>query len=168
VAVSLLAAALLIPGIRVEGTNAWIAYGQLQIANADGETVLTFSVKEPMPLIGTTWRLTSYNNGKGGLVSVWGGTEITAVFGEDGGLTGSAGCNNYTTSYEVAGDQITIGPVATTRMMCAEPEGIMEQESAYLAALESATAYQIQGDRLEMRGAGGVRVLTFNAVSDAG
>jgi len=145
-----------------------ITNGQLQIANADGETVLTFSVKEPTPLAGTTWQLTFYNNGKGGLVSVLGGTEITAVFGEDGDLTGSAGCNNYTTSYEVAGDQITIGPVATTRMMCAEPEGIMEQERAYLVALESAAIYQIQGDRLEMRDAGGVRVLTFNAVSDAG
>jgi len=34
VAVSLLAAALLIPGIRVEGTNAWIAFGVMAVVLA--------------------------------------------------------------------------------------------------------------------------------------
>jgi heat shock protein HslJ len=137
--------------------------GALQIANADGETVLIFSVLEPAPLTGTTWQLTGYNNGQGGFVSVLSGTEITALFGDDGSLTGSAGCNDYTTSYVIDGDAVTLGPVATTRKMCAEPEGIMDQESAYLAALESATAYQIKGNALKLTDADGVQVATFTA-----
>ena len=140
-----------------------IAGGKLQIANADGETVLTFSVLEPTPLTGTTWRLTGYNNGKGGFVSVLVDTEITAVFGNDGSLSGSAGCNRYTASYELEGESISIGPAGYTRKMCAEPEGIMEQESAYLTALESVTAYQIKGNALQVFGADGMRLASYTA-----
>ena len=122
---------------------------------------MTFSVLEPAPLTGTTWRLNGYNDGKGGFVSALSGTEITAVFGDDGKVTGSAGCNDYTASYAVEDNAITFGPAATTRKMCSEPEGIMEQESAYLAALESATAFQIEGDELTLSNADGIRVATF-------
>lgn len=137
--------------------------GRLQIANADGETVLTYSILEPTSLTGTLWQLTGYNNGKGGFASVLAGTDITAVFSDDGNLAGSAGCNNYSTSYEVDGNTISIGLVASTMMMCAEPEGIMEQESAYLAALESAATFEISGDQLEMRDAEGTRVASYVA-----
>ena len=137
--------------------------GKLQIANEDGETVLTFSVLEPTPLMETTWRLTGYNNGKGGFVSVLSGSEITGIFGDDDSLTGSAGCNTYTASYEVAGEIISIGPAGATRMMCAEPEGIKEQESAYLAALDSAATYEIRGSSLEVRDSEGTRMLSYTA-----
>ena len=78
-------------------------------------------------------------------------------------MTGSAGCNNYMTTYTIEGDIISFGPAATTRKACGDPEGIMEQESAYLAALESATAYQIKGNTLELTGTDGERIATFVA-----
>ena len=136
---------------------------ELRIENADGEVVLVFSVLDPTPLIGTTWKLSGYHDGKSAFVSVLSGTEITAVFGEDGSVAGSASCNNYRGSHEVDGSALTFGPLATTRMACAEPEGIMDQESAYLAALGSATAYEIKGDRLEMANAEGIRIAAFTA-----
>jgi heat shock protein HslJ len=138
-----------------------VADDQLQMMNVDGETVLTFSVLEPTPLTGTTWRLSGYNNGKGGIVSVLSGTEITAVFGDDGSLVGSAGCNNFTASYEVEGENLSVSPAAVTRMMCAEPEGIMAQERDYLAALESVTGYQVEGDTLALMDADGTPIATF-------
>ena len=137
--------------------------GKLRIANADSETVLTFSVLEPALLTGRTWQLNGYNNGRGGFMSVLADSEITAVFGDDGSLAGSAGCNHYTASFEVDGEAIWIGPVGLTRMMCWDPEGIMEQESAYLAALESAATYQIKGALLEVRDSDGMRVLSYTA-----
>ena len=104
-----------------------------------------------------------YNNGQEAVVSVILGTEITAYFGEDGQLTGSAGCNNYTATYEIDGDQIKIGPAATTRMACGEPEGVMEQEAAYLAALEMASSYQFEDQkRLILLDAEGRRVVDYN------
>jgi heat shock protein HslJ len=110
---------------------------------------------------GTSWVVTGYNNGRGGVVSTIIGTEITADFGADGTLSGSAGCNSYQAGYEVEGNSITIGQPASTRKACAEPEGIMQQEQEYLAALPTAATYQISGDRLEMRAADGSIVATF-------
>jgi heat shock protein HslJ len=66
-------------------------------------------------------------------------------------VTGNAGCNQYFASYSVDGNAIEIGPAATTFMTCPDPPGVMEQESQYLAALQSATTYRIEGDMLEMR-----------------
>jgi heat shock protein HslJ len=145
-----------------------LADDQLQMVSGDGETVLTFTILEPLPLLGTTWRLTGYNNGQGGFASPLSGSEILALFGDDGRVTGPAGCNDYFASYEVEGETLAIGPAGTTRMMCAEPEGIMEQESGYLAALGNAATYQIRGDTLEVWDADGVRVLSYVAASAGG
>ena len=114
-----------------------------------------------MSLENTAWEVISYNNGKGGVVSVIIGSEISAEFGEDGQLTGSAGCNNYNASYEVDGENIKIGPAAAMRKFCPEPEGVMEQEAEYLAALETAARYEIENDRMDMYTEEGSRVGTF-------
>lgn len=143
-----------------------ITADQLHIRNADGATVLVFAPLLPTPLTGTNWVAMNYNNGRQAVVSVLGGTEITAVFGEDGSLTGSAGCNNYMTKYQVDGNAITIEPAATTRMLCAEPEGVMEQEAEYLAALTTASTYEIRGDKLELRTADGALVASFVAQAE--
>ena len=155
--------------VALQGAASYqIADRQLRIANAEGEKVLAFSVAMPTPLTGTTWLMTFYYDGKGAVVSALLGTKITAVFGEDGKISGSAGCNNYTASYEVDGERITVGPAATTRMMCAEPEGIMEQEAAYLAALESAVSYTIEGDQLELMDAEGRRAVSYVVAPEKG
>jgi heat shock protein HslJ len=133
----------------------------LELLDAGGNPVATFTA-QPTSLPGTSWIVIGYNNGRGGVVSVIIDTEITAVFGEDGTLSGSAGCNNYTASYEADDDgNISIGPAATTRMMCSEPEGIMEQETEYLAALETAATYNIEGERLQLRTAEGSLAADF-------
>ena len=65
------------------------------------------------------------------------GVGISAEFGSDGRVSGSAGCNRYSGTYTVSGNSITISsPMATTMMMC--DEAVMEQESAYLKALGEA------------------------------
>jgi heat shock protein HslJ len=133
----------------------------LELLDAGGNALATFA-PQPTSLPGTSWTVIGYNNGKGGVVSVIIGTELTAVFGGDGTLSGSAGCNNYTASYEADDDgNISIGPAATTRMMCSEPEGIMEQETEYLAALETAATYNIEGERLQLRTAEGSLAADF-------
>jgi heat shock protein HslJ len=134
----------------------------LELLAANGNVVATFTALQPASLAGSTWEVIGYNNGKGGVVSVIIGTEITAVFGEDGMLTGSAGCNNYNASYETSGDNnISIGPAATTRKFCADPEGTMDQEQQYLAALQTAATYKIELDRLELRTAEGALAADF-------
>ena len=47
------------------------------------------------------------------------GVVVTAQFTADGQLTGSGGCNTYTTSFEFGrNNNITIQPAASTRMFC--------------------------------------------------
>jgi heat shock protein HslJ len=135
----------------------------LTLLNADGQTVMTLTADVPATLIGTPWTARNYNNGRGGVTSLVAGTTITLEFRDDGGLSGSAGCNNYKTLYTLDGDKMTIGPSMTTRKMCVEPEGIMEQEQAYLAALETVATYRIEGRQLELRTESGALVASFQA-----
>ena len=85
------------------------------------------------------------------------GSEITAEF-SSGRVSGTAGRNNYSGSYAstraVGKNTLRIeGPMAMTMMMCDEPP--MEQEGLYLAALESATEYTIEGFALSIEYPGG-------------
>ena len=70
-------------------------------------------------------------------------------------MSGFSGCNNYNGPVKAAAPKVSIGPLAGTRKFCGAPAGVMEQESAYLAALASAATYSIQGATLEFRTAGG-------------
>jgi heat shock protein HslJ len=117
---------------------------------------------EPQPALSltqTAWRAQSYNNGRGGVTTLLQGTDMTASFGADGGIAGSAGCNTFRGNYSVSGDTLSIGPLATTRMLCAEP--IMTQEAAYLAALQASTRFELTAERLTLRSASGATQVVF-------
>lgn len=136
---------------------------RLLIANADGETVLAFRATEPAGLVGTAWTAVMYNTGTEAVTNLMEGTTITANFTADGRLNGSAGCNNYMTSYVLDGQNITIEPPATTRKLCPEPVGIMEQEAAFVTMLPQAATYSISGNTLELRTADGALITSFTA-----
>jgi len=123
---------------------------RLSLRDSAGEEVAAFEVGS-RGLAGTSWQVTAYNNGKQAVVSVITGTGITAHFGGDGRVTGSAGCNQYFADYREGDGFIVIGLPGATRRFCAEPEGTMEQEMRYLEALYSATTFQRDGQRLALR-----------------
>ena len=133
---------------------------QLTLNGADKMTLATYKA-QTQDLAGTNWEVVGYNNGKQAVVSVMLGTTITANFGADGNLTGNAGCNDYNGSYTVKGDQITIGPLASTRKFCNDPEGVMDQEARYLSALGTAATYRIDGNSLELRTKDGALAADF-------
>jgi heat shock protein HslJ len=58
---------------------------------------------------------------------------------------------------------MTIGPVGSTKMACVEPPGVMEQEAAFLALLEKASAYTINADTLVLMDANGAILAEFTA-----
>jgi heat shock protein HslJ len=114
-------------------------------------------------LTGTTWKALAYNNGKGALQSLAAGSEITAVFAEDGTLSGSSGVNTYSTTYttEADGAMTVEGSIAATEM--AGPEEFMAQEQAYLAALPQTATFSIEGDQLWLRDADGAALAHYAA-----
>ena len=126
-----------------------ITDGALTISNGTGQVVLSYTEAVPITLTGTTWSATGINTGTDAVSSLVAGTTVTAVFAEDGTISGNAGCNTYNGTYEASGKDLTIGPLATTRMAC-EPD-VSEQEANYLAALGRVTTYTIRGDQLELR-----------------
>jgi heat shock protein HslJ len=75
-------------------------------------------------------------------------------FGPDGRLTGHTSCNTMNGSYTLEGGMLKVGPVATTRMACAQLQ--MEQEDRILTALELAISARVRDDGLlELRDADG-------------
>ena len=104
----------------------------------------------PDPLAGTRWEVVNYNNGSA-ITTLLPETRITLDFGTDGRITGRAGCNSYSAGYRVNGSSIAIEQPAATSLWCAEPAGIMDQEAAFLAALQSAATFRVDGNMLEMR-----------------
>lgn len=106
-------------------------------------------------LSGTSWALTDSSLEGGGLDQF----EITAEFA-DGTMSGKGPVNRYSASYEVSGDQITLGPVSGTKM--AGDAEAMEAEGAYFALLSTVTAFHQDGDQLVLM-AEEAPVLTFQA-----
>lgn len=118
-----------------------------------GETVGLTMQAGVADLANTSWTIVSYNNGAEAVVSVIEGTNPTILFGADGELSGSAGCNNFFGTYQLDQENISIGTLGSTEMFCEAPEGAMDQETALLAALPMASTWQILGDELWLRSA---------------
>ncbi len=96
------------------------------------------------PLAGTQWQATDYADPKNttGMTNVLKDTTLTANFGADNVISGSAGCNTYSGAYQVAGTSLTIpGPLATTMMACAED--VMAQETVFLTNLQAVKSYKL-------------------------
>ena len=130
--------------------------GELVLSNADGKELLRFREASPAG----AWVATMFLQ-RDAVSSPLPGTEVTAVFGEDGTLAGTAGCNTYRATYEIDGAAITIDEPVATEKACTTPEGVMEQEQAYLSALPLTASYRVEGDRLSLLTAEGTYVAAY-------
>jgi len=137
-----------------------IQSGQLELLGADG-TMLASHAPQPQALAGTSWRVTGYNNGREAVVSLIADTNLTMAFSTDGKASGSAGCNHYIAPYTSEGPKLSFGAVASTRRMCAQPEGVMDQEQQFLKALGTVASARVEGDHLELRTASGQLAATL-------
>jgi heat shock protein HslJ len=93
------------------------------------------------PLAGTAWELTGSRFGSIDLASFG----ITAEFAE-GTLSGRAPVNSYNASYEVDGEAMEIGPIASTKM-AGEPAA-MAAEGAFFALLSTVTGFEQSSEEL--------------------
>ncbi|MDD8022492.1 MAG: META domain-containing protein [Paracoccaceae bacterium] len=93
--------------------------------------------------LGAEWRVTQISG-----TPVPADVSVTIGRAEEALLTGSSGCNRYNARIEPAGDQLKIGALAGTRMMCA-PE-VMIVEQAFHSTISRATGARMTGDVLEL------------------
>lgn len=93
------------------------------------------------------------------LFGVWNVTEVdgspvleeapaTLEFGADGTLSGTTGCNSYTTGFEVDGDQLVVGEIAVTAMACLGE--VSDQEAAFLAVLGDEPTFELVDATLQL------------------
>lgn len=121
-----------------------ISGDRLQLSDESLTTVLTFFGAE-VELAETQWRLVVLN-GENILETI--NVDLTLSPDDknsEGTVFGSTGCNRYSGTYSLEGDQLTINILAVTARMCDES---METEDAFLAALQDELTFQIQYNRL--------------------
>jgi heat shock protein HslJ len=133
---------------------------QLSLTAASGK-ILTFE-QEPEPMLAaTTWQVTGFNNNRSAVVGIVADAEISLSF-DATTVTANTGCNTARASYSTQGSSIQIGTAASTRRMCAEE--LMIQEREFIAALESAVKWRIDGNVLDMHRADEERAIFANRV----
>jgi heat shock protein HslJ len=142
------------------------AFGQVTAWRSDGDELVLSDgegrerLRLGLPSPAGRWEATMVRQ-RDAVASLLPGTEITAEFADDGTLSGSAGCNTYTATYTSDRGAMTISEPASTRKACLEPEGVAEQEQAYLAVLPLAVAYRVEGSTLSLLKADGTFVATY-------
>ena len=108
---------------------------------ADGKELMGCGgrVLPPKSLNDTTWSIITI-----GQLPVLEGVNTEVRFA-GGRITGSAGCNRFNGSYNVASNVLTFGDIASTRMMC--PDKQMTQESSFLGLLNGPLTkrYTVEG-----------------------
>lgn len=133
---------------------------RLQVIDGDGDVRLVYAarpVTEVDPgLTGGGWVLVSLNGQaplNGVRTTLHFETSEDAQPGTllDATIGGNTGCNNYGGEIRTAADGVFDVPeIESNEEGCNEPEGVMEQEQAFLEALRTAVGYRLDGDRLEL------------------
>jgi copper homeostasis protein (lipoprotein) len=107
----------------------------------------------------TYWKLTRLGTQPAELGA--GGREVFLTLVAEGRrVQGFSGCNRFIGGYQLDGRRLAFQQMARTQMAC--PEG-MEQEDAFLNALEATASWEIRGEHLELYSAEGVMLLRFES-----
>jgi len=134
---------------------------ELTLRDSAGNDLATLDELDPADLVDTPWEVVAYNDGAQAVVSVIEGSMVTAVFGEDGMVNGSGGCNTYSAGYETDGDNMTIEQPISTLIACDQP--IMDQETAFLVALQQTATFELGEDTLTLHAADGALLVSFES-----
>jgi heat shock protein HslJ len=112
-------------------------------------------------LAGSEWLLKELNGS-----AVGDNSHATLKFPEAGKIAGNGSCNQFFGSVEVQGDTIKVGPLASTRMACAD-EAVMNQEAKYLEALQAVERFEWKDPYLLIYCKGLEKPLRFTRIAAA-
>lgn len=142
-------------------TSHAIVGGKLEMYSSADQLLLTMEPFESVPLQGTVWSLQFVNVETQWEETLAGGEITMQIDGNE--LSGSAGCNDYSATVTEEAGALTISNLSFTEMACAEPQGVMEQESLYLSLLEQASLLRQFPVSLELRDIEGRPLLLYGA-----
>ncbi len=125
------------------------------------------SAEVPPALPAGNWIVAHYDDGQGTLVTATMKPPITAAI--DGSfISGFSGCSGYTATYEVTGENgfkiasLALHPTTSPSSDC-EGGSLAVQEAAYMAALQSAVAYEVGDGQLTLLGEDGQPVVIYTS-----
>jgi heat shock protein HslJ len=155
---------LLVLAILVSGCTSQPAQTPATPATAAPvENTITVPVTPPATLTSTTWKLGWYDDTKGMWSKVVEGSTVTATFLNEGKVTGSGGCNGYSTDFQLGSTpRIWFRRPVVPENLCQAPTGVMKQESAYFTDLEWAETYSITNGQLLIFDKANKKILQFD------
>jgi putative lipoprotein len=104
------------------------------------------------PLRNTDWTLTRLNN-----QAMTAAKPAQLRLDAEDRFSGFGGCNRFTGAYQLTGEQMAFSQIASTKMACIGDA--MAGEDAFFKALAHVTSWEIKGQTLSLRDAGGKVVL---------
>ena len=110
------------------------------------------AASQPPPTAGADLDGTAWNLVEMGGTADFAHLVPTIAFGADGRVSGFAGCNTFSGTYDTDGPTLTVSRLATTKIGCPRPASTVEAD--YLAALDGVTTWAIDREgRLTLDGA---------------
>lgn len=139
-------------GVAMDNEQTYLAAMQTAHHYTLSDTRLVIVVENDVQLVfvplgvltNTQWQLVSL-----GGEPVQGEQALTLILDDMMHAGGYGGCNTFLGAYTFTAPYISFDALASTRRACAD-QALNAQELAYLAALESATAYELSTDGLSI------------------
>ncbi len=119
---------------------------QLRLLDLDDNILAVFTAQR-QELAGTRWQVMGFSPYQAYPLD---GVLIKVNFGAAGKVSGTAGCKDFSASYEIHEPTIHIAFIKITDMICDEPDGSQQQEQQFLTALQAATTYKMEGNSLKL------------------
>ncbi|GGO80741.1 hypothetical protein GCM10011348_18110 [Marinobacterium nitratireducens] len=116
---------------------------------------------DPLHLEGSRWRIETIA-GKPLPETI----ESTLVFGDDGHISGMAGCNRYSGRYRLDGRQFSVEELVTTQKICFP--AIMAHEQSLLRVLKGALSLERDAQQLLLESRNEREVSRLAALDGAG
>jgi len=107
-----------------------------------------------LPLEGTTWSLVEVG-GQPARPAGDNGTPSLRLDVAQTRASGDTGCNSFGGGYELSGESLRFGALASTRRACVD-EALNRQEAAFLGALADTRTWRIADGTLVLSGEAGV------------
>ncbi len=135
------------PTLALDGATLTLTTDTVELVMTDRE------VADPdRPLVGTVWQGTTIIDGETASNSA-AVEAVELTFGSDGRVSVKSGCNSGSGSYDassttLSSGTLTFGPIATTKMMCADEA--MAVETHVLRVLDGETDFTIEAASLTL------------------
>jgi len=110
---------------------------------------------------GVAWDVAAYADASGVMTDAPVTVPMDARF-DAGKVAGTSGCNQYNGPYTLSGSSLTVGPLASTKMLCDQIAN--DAEAAYLPALQKAATYTAEGGKLTIFDKDGKEVVRYTEV----